>query len=92
MADEEEVALFFASCMKDPARPTHCARVLCSCLQVLDGSESDEPYALYQPYLMPENEDYEDIRHIPEPAPLKQGDLGPRCLPQYVLMLTLVGQ
>ncbi|KAH9919930.1 uncharacterized protein B0H18DRAFT_1213605 [Fomitopsis serialis] len=64
MADEEEVALFFASCMKDPARPTHCARVLCSCLQILDGSEPYEPSALYRPYLVPQNKDYEDIRRI----------------------------
>ncbi|KAH9918019.1 uncharacterized protein B0H18DRAFT_1123290 [Fomitopsis serialis] len=32
--------------------------------EVLDGSEPYEPSALYRPYLVPQNKDYEDIRRI----------------------------
>ncbi|TFY54230.1 hypothetical protein EVJ58_g8981 [Rhodofomes roseus] len=78
-ADAGDVALLFASSLQDPARPKHCARVLCGCLHLFDGRNRDDPYALYERYTTPDNENYEGLRR-----------LHPECLDASVAFLSLV--
>ncbi|KAH9831763.1 uncharacterized protein C8Q71DRAFT_284324 [Rhodofomes roseus] len=73
-----DAALLFASSLQDPARPKHCARVLCGCLHLLDGMDRDDPYTLNEQYSIPENEDYQAIRR-----------LYPECLDASVAFLAL---
>ncbi|TFY57638.1 hypothetical protein EVJ58_g6907 [Rhodofomes roseus] len=58
----DDVALFFTACMRDPARPQACARVLCACVHIIDGHEFDEPFAPDVRYRTPQSDGYEYIR------------------------------
>lgn len=58
----DDVVSLFATCIKDPTRPTRCARVLCGCLHLLDGRGDIESYAYDARYCDPRNDEYEDIR------------------------------
>ncbi|KAH9835657.1 uncharacterized protein C8Q71DRAFT_89855 [Rhodofomes roseus] len=62
MSRTDEIARFFTACMEDPARPTHCARVLCACLHALDGRRDYELFALDLPFFPPQFEGYESLR------------------------------
>ncbi|KZT67559.1 hypothetical protein DAEQUDRAFT_388958 [Daedalea quercina L-15889] len=57
----DDVALFFTDCMKNPARPARCARVLCGCIHLLDGRDDDDPWVFEELYSKPRNDEYSDI-------------------------------